>query len=167
MVFIGNPTYLKATFGQLIHDQPISTSQIYHKDFSPLILFVFVKLYPVRIHPFRHQYPSCFSSAISSVSRLKHSEQLSYILPMNLCPQEKHFIFFLSDTTLLHGSPSPAWENQLQWVGDKFAKRYIRFYLRYDDRPRLPQSQIWTAVNYGNDWTGRDSIRQNSGDNTK
>jgi hypothetical protein len=113
-VFIGNPTYFKTTFGQLIHDQPISTSQIYHKDFSPLILFVFVKLYPVRIHPFRHQYPSCFSSAISSVSRLKHSEQLSYILPMNLCPQEKHFIFFLSDTTLLHGSPSPAWENQLQ-----------------------------------------------------
>ena len=51
-----------------------------------------VKISPVRIHPFHHQYPSSFSSAVSSVSRQKHSGQLSQLSPLNLCPQQRHFI---------------------------------------------------------------------------
>ena len=42
--FVGNPTYLKSTFGQSIHGQPISTIQKYHQDLDPQILLAFVKV---------------------------------------------------------------------------------------------------------------------------
>ena len=42
--FVGNPTYLKSTFGQSIHGQSISTIQKYHQDLDPQILLAFVKV---------------------------------------------------------------------------------------------------------------------------